>query len=98
MIAQSRFTGILRCDIGVEAEEFLRRVGQQPREDLCGRVPGVEILSFGGHAQRIMITANLHAFAATFAEIGNKNAEKAATAWRLLFVIAENGCDCRISE
>ena len=75
VIAQRGFAGILRRAVVVEAEEFLARVGQETREDLRGGVLGVEILGLARHAQRIVITADLHAFAASFAKVGNENAE-----------------------
>ena len=56
------------------------------REKICAVVRcGVEVLGLARHAQRIVIAANLHAFAAAFAEVGNENGEQPAAARRLLF-------------
>ena len=65
-----------------------------PRE----RPPGVEVLRFGSHAQGIVIAANLDAFAATFAQIRNENAEDAAGTGSFLFRVAEDGGDVAVSE
>jgi hypothetical protein len=60
-------------------------VGQQAREDLRGGQMRVEFFGFARHAQGIVIAANLHAFAAAFAKVGNENREQAARAGRFLF-------------
>src|SRR5882762_958678 len=90
MVPESRFARILRRVIGVESEIFLRSIGQQPRENLSGRQMRVEFLGLDGHAQRVMFTANLNAFAATFAKIRNKDGEEAALASSFLFNRTEN--------
>jgi hypothetical protein len=85
VIAQGGFARIRRIHVVVKPEEFLRRVGQEPRENLRGSQLGVELLGLGGHAQGIVVAADLDAFAAALAKVGNENGEQSAGAGGLRF-------------
>ena len=58
----------------------------------------VQILGLAGHAQGVVVAANLHAFAAPFAKVGDENAEDSAGAGSFLFGIAEDGRDVAVGE
>ena len=73
-------------------------VRQQPAEHLCGGELGVEVGRLRGHAQRVMITAHLHAFAAAFAEIAHEDGEQAAVAGVLLLHAAPNSSDVVVRQ
>src|SRR3954470_23232236 len=98
MIAEGRFAGAYGIAVVVKSEEFLRRIWEEPRENLCGRQVRVEVFGLGCHAQRIVVTANLDAFAATFAKVAHEDREKPASAGSLLFQGTENGRDIRIGQ
>ena len=98
VVSQGRFAGGLGAVIIVQAEEFLVCVRQQPAEHLCGGELGVEIGSLRGHAQRIMITAHLYAFAAAFAEIAHEDGEQSAVARVLLLHAAPNSGDVVVRQ
>jgi hypothetical protein len=87
VIAERGLAGVRGVAVVVEAEEFLRSflrsIRQQPREHLRGGQLRVEVLGFACHAQRIVIAADLDAFAAAFAQIGDEDGEQAAGAGRL---------------
>ncbi len=85
MIAQRRLAGVLRFLAVVKAEEFLVRIRQEPGKNLGGGQVRVQLFGFNRHAKRIVIAADLHAFAAAFAEVGDENREEAAAAGRFLF-------------
>ena len=83
VIAQRGFARVRGVVVVVQAEKFLRCVGQQTRENLRGGQVGVQILRLARHAQRVVVAANLHAFAAALAQVGDKNGEQPAAARRL---------------
>ena len=98
MIAQGGFARGLGAVITVEAEEFLVGVRQQPAEHLRGGELGVKVGRLRSHAQCVMITANLHAFATAFAEVAHKDGEQAAVARVLLLHTAPNSSDVVVCQ
>ena len=98
MIAERSFTRVRGVVVIVKAKIFLRRVGQQPRENLRGGQVGVQILRLARHAERVMVAANLHAFATTLAKVGDENGEQPAAAGRFGFERPEDGRHVRIRQ
>ena len=98
VVAQGGLAGVLRRVVVVQAKEFLARVRQQPAEDLRGGQFGVEFRRFAGHAQRVVVAADLHAFAAALAEVADEYGEDTAVAGFLFLNTAKDRGDVIVRE
>ena len=85
VIAESGFARVLRRGVVVEAEELLRRVREQTGKDLRGGEMRIQVLRLRRHAQGIVVAANLDAFAAAFAEVGDEDGEQIPPAPAVFF-------------
>ena len=75
-VAQRRRLRVLRPRVVVEAEVFLRRVGQQVEERGAGFVLGVDLFGLLHHPQRLVLAAGGHARRAALAEVGDEDRER----------------------